>query len=437
MMATKSDRPKWGRFCGVCGHDHSNFKQFEECPVCYALNPTFENIVKRENSITSAIPAVVSEDQSIITIDDSEDSSQKLPSAIMTDIKMNPQPLFKTSTPSAFASFDKAANNARIAKSKKGTPDSQLISQRQASFASKPSGAITRIKAGDTMTATVRLVICYYKMIILEDLEYREFVNDPKTVGELFNYYFYFILIYYIDKRHLEIPYCQIINLDDFIHTHLLREVDTWKAMAETSVNEIYLATEVAKDGPTGLPKSANEIHTTAELLYKFFRKGVTAKAFTIFLVLGKQAKPEPENEVDTFEDIVFRGKKRQKVSRKDCTSDVDSESSTKPIKSETKKRKTLKPTKTKSRETTQSKTAYKNIKKEKSQTPKSLLSHGQTSLSNESIDSGDDLFPPDTALSAEEKVESLQDFKYEEDIDEKDNILEDNESVSDPKKVI
>ena len=49
--------------------------------------------------------------------------------------------------------------------------------------------------------------------------------------------------------------------------------------------------------------------------------------------------------------------------------------------------------------------------------------------MSNESIDSGDDLFPPDTALSAEEKVESLQDFKYKEDIDEKDNILEDNES--------
>ena len=115
----------------------------------------------------------------------------------------------------------------------------------------------------------------------------------------------------------------------------------------------------------------------------------------------------------------------------------MDSESSTKPIKSETKKRKTLKSTKAKSRETTQSKIAYKNVKKKKSQTPKNLFSHSQTSLSNEFIDSGDDLFPPDITLSADKNVESLLDFKYEEDIDEKDNILEDNESVNDPKKVI
>ena len=63
---------------------------------------------------------------------------------------------------------------------------------------------------------------------------------------------------------------------------------------------------KVAKDRPTRLFKSANEIHTSAELLYKFFCKGVTAKAFTIFLVLGKQAKPKPENKADAFEDIVF-----------------------------------------------------------------------------------------------------------------------------------
>lgn len=125
-------------------------------------------------------------------------------------------------------------------------------------------------------------------MTILGDLEYREFVDDPKIVGELFNYYFYFILSYYINKRYFEIIYCQIINLDNFIHTYILREVHTWKAIAETSVNKIYLIIEITKDRPTRLPKSANKIYTIAELLYNFFYKGMIAKAFTIFLVLGK-----------------------------------------------------------------------------------------------------------------------------------------------------
>lgn len=59
------------------------------------------------------------------------------------------------STPSAFASFDKAASNARIAKAKKGVVDSELVSQRQELFTSQSTGRITPMKVGDTMTATV------------------------------------------------------------------------------------------------------------------------------------------------------------------------------------------------------------------------------------------------------------------------------------------
>lgn len=59
-MTTKTGCPKWGRYCGVYGHHHSNFKQLQKCPVCYTLNPAFQNAAKAENSATPAFPAIIS-----------------------------------------------------------------------------------------------------------------------------------------------------------------------------------------------------------------------------------------------------------------------------------------------------------------------------------------------------------------------------------------
>lgn len=45
------------------------------------------------------------------------------------------------------------------------------------------------------MTANVYLVICYYKMTLIEDLEFCEFVNNSKPFGKL-SYYCILTYIY-------------------------------------------------------------------------------------------------------------------------------------------------------------------------------------------------------------------------------------------------
>ena len=48
--------------------------------------------------------------------------------------------------------------------------------------------------------------------------------------------------------------------------------------MAEISINKIYLAIKIAKNGSNGLFKRANKIYTTTKLIYKFLCKSIIGK---------------------------------------------------------------------------------------------------------------------------------------------------------------
>lgn len=146
-------------------------------------------------------------------------------------------------------------------------------------------------------------------------------------------------------------------------------------------------------------------------------------------MVLGKLAKPEPKTEEDDFQDLIFPRKKKRKL-LPTTSSDSNSESSSKPIKTEAKKYKSTQKNKSIKPFSLPKAKIPARMKKEKL-APKTLepVSHNVDSI-HESLESGDDSMLPDDALHLQPEFDLLTDFKFEDD-DRKEYLDENNDFVS------
>lgn len=87
-----------------------------------------------------------------------------------------------------------------------------------------------------------------------------------------------------------------INNLDDFIHNHLLKEIQRWQDITQRTDDRLYLATAVhLRDGPTQLPVSANELRTIKEVLDYF------PKECTIHIILEREDHRSYEDDMKEF----------------------------------------------------------------------------------------------------------------------------------------
>ena len=235
----------WTKFCGENAVPHVSYDHLEECPVCGAQNPKFESFNKN-----------------VIEIPD--DPPQ--PKALLTGIKTVQAPLMQN--PSRFASYDQKDVAER-------TRQTSMQNVRSSNLSNRGSQS----KMTDYIRTNVQLWLRRYRKSEDDDIfteSQTELQNLAKTTVRLKN--------------------AVIDDLDDFIHNHLLKEIRRWQDITQRTDDRLYLATAVhARDGPTQLPISANELRTIKEVLDYF------SKECTIHIILEREDHRSYEDDMKEF----------------------------------------------------------------------------------------------------------------------------------------
>ncbi len=237
------DVPQWTKFCGENAISHATYDRLEECPVCGAQNPKFQ----------------------ISTVIEIPDDSPQ-PKALLTGTKVVRAPSMQSS--SRFASYDQRDVAERTRQTSMQNVRSSNLSHRG-----------SQSKMTDYIRANVQLWLRRYRKSEDDDI-------FTETQTEIQN----------LAKTTVRLKNAVIDDLDDFIHNHLLKEIQRWQDITQRTDDRLYLATAVhLRDGPIQLPVSANELRTIKEVLDYF------PKECMIHIVLEREDHRSYEDDMKEF----------------------------------------------------------------------------------------------------------------------------------------
>ena len=229
---------EWTKFCTEKGILHKEIDHHKICPHCGAQNPSYKSISKPS--------------QEIIEIEDS------------------PQPKALTVSKQILQRFE-SYEQRPIAKLGRQTSAQNI--QNSVSARSQKKRPQTKLESFRT---NVTLWRRRYRILEEEDIR-----TDIQT--ECFS----------LRKTTIPPKNVNVASLDEFLYEHLLREIQIWndfvQIQARQSGSSVYLATAAGgKDGPTRLPKSADELRTIKDIL-DFFPFSLNNKEWTIHIILEQE----------------------------------------------------------------------------------------------------------------------------------------------------